>query len=47
MEPFSEAHNIDIIGAKHIKSVDIYRTGELLVQSVYLVHKTLQYGDFM
>ena len=35
-----------MFGAKHIKSVYIYRTGEMLVQNVCLVHKTLQFDDF-
>ena len=35
-EPFSEAHNIDICGAKHIKYVKIYKTGEMLVQNVFV-----------
>ena len=41
MVPFSEAHNIDIFGAQHNKSVWIYRA-----EDVCLVHKTMQYGDF-
>ena len=45
MEPFSEAHNIDIFGARYIKSVSIYRTGAMLVQNVCLVHTALQFGD--
>ena len=45
-EPFSEAHNIDIFGAKRIKSVLIDRLCEMLVQNACLVHKTLQFGDF-
>ena len=46
MVPFPEAHNIDIFGAQHNKSVWIYRTDEILVQNVCLVHNTMQYGDF-
>ena len=43
---FSEAHNIDNFGAKQIKFIEIDRTGEMLVQNVCLIHKTLQFCDF-
>ena len=46
MEPFLEVHNKEIFGAKHFKSVKIYRADEMLVQNVCLVHKTLQFDDF-